>query len=109
MRDFLSCEICFLSKAGARAGIAELAKLGIETKILDDIRDPCSDETTFVLAWRVIDFNETVYKLAEKTVMGFDETVRNIADQNDGRSDCLDLYDHEPVAADFGLYPSEVA
>jgi hypothetical protein len=86
---FFTCEICFLDRDDARVAMAELAKLGIETKIFDDVVDPYSP-AVFVGAWRAGD-------------VSFEEIVSKIADQHGGSADCFGVDDHIPVPSDFGF------
>jgi hypothetical protein len=50
-RQFFSCEICFGDIHSARAAMVDFALVGVESKIFEDVVDPCSP-ATFVGAWR---------------------------------------------------------
>jgi hypothetical protein len=91
--QFFICEICFQDIDGARAAMAELTKLGIESKIFEGISDPFS-AAVFVGVWRVGD-------------VSFEEIVFKIADQHGGMADCFGTSDHVPIPSDFGFHPEQ--
>jgi hypothetical protein len=88
---FSTCEICFPCPGSARAAMAELAGLGIQSKIFDDVVDRYS-AAVFVGAWSAVDAS-------------FEQAVSKVADQHGGSADCFAIDDREPMAIDFGFAP----
>jgi hypothetical protein len=92
---YISCEVCFDNVDGARAAMAELAEIGVESKIFEDVVDPLSD-AVFVGVWRA-------------GTTSFEEIVFEIAARHGGLADKFGISDQVPVPADFGYYLPEDA
>jgi hypothetical protein len=100
---FFTCQICFGDIDGARAAMHELAKLGIESKIFDGVKDPFSP-AVFVGAWRAV---EAIEK--QMINISFERIIEEIADRHDGSADCFGIDDHIPIPSDFGFSPEDAA
>ena len=76
--------MCFSDIAGARAATAELATLGIESKIFESFEDPI----VFGAAWRAGD-------------VSFEKTICEIVERHGGSVDYFGIRDRAPVSSDF--------
>jgi hypothetical protein len=95
--SFYTCEVCFLTKAGARRAARKFKAYNISMKVFDEVRDECSDETVFAVIYQ--DKTEVLAGI----VIPFKSIVDVIVSQCDGSADCFDVNDVVPSAEHYGF------